>query len=178
GALVRFRLLGRGVDLRRLLAAACAEEETGGDRDAIRAHGGPHVRTAFTRWRMSARTFGGRWFQRTPATAPASARHDGTQSRSGFTRRSCSHASQKPTRISASSESIPIERSSAASERPMLGVCSIGVAVVIAMSEDLQCECRSFTAADAERGDPLLQPTLLERVDERCDDACAGGADG
>jgi hypothetical protein len=36
------------------------------------------------------------------------------------------------------------------------GVC-VRVAGCVVLIQNLQCECRAFTAADAERGDPLLQ---------------------
>src|SRR6185503_4912007 len=124
-ALGRLRTLRGRVGGRCLGPAAAREHE---DREASpRGPAVAHARTALTRCRMSARTFGGRWFQRTPATAPARARHAGTLLRSGFARRSCSQASQKPTRISASSESMPTERSSAARLAPMFGVRSMGV---------------------------------------------------
>src|SRR5258706_9410443 len=127
-------LLGGGVH-RGLLRLATARDERRGQRERdghlLRPANGDHTRTAFTRCRISARTFGGRWFHRTPATAPARARHAGRLLRSGCARRNCSHASQKPTRIRASSESRPTPRSSAASPVPRFGGRSMGVPLMV-----------------------------------------------
>src|SRR6478736_7724580 len=54
-------LLGGGVHLGLLLLATAREErgrERDGEGDVLRRAGGDHTRTAFTRCRMSARTFG------------------------------------------------------------------------------------------------------------------------
>src|SRR5438067_12252269 len=60
GALRRLGALGRGIDLRCLGLAAARRECRDAHRGAHAPRGPAHARTAFTRWRMSARTLGGK----------------------------------------------------------------------------------------------------------------------
>src|SRR5436190_1875491 len=47
----------------------------------------------------------------------------------------------------------------------------------VSVDEALHRNCGGFTAADAQRRDPALQVLRLQRMQQRDDQPCAGGAD-